>query len=162
MDNTITIEELREGDAEGIAFFKQRLTDHWRITGDDIQNCYVTPSFQNLGLPFIFIARENGALVGHVMLIIEEEGYLDIKNQPWITALYVKNEFRKRGIGKALVEHAKKITKEHGYDTLYLDTAQARGYYERLGEWELIGTDFWEGGGQEVFIMKCDLRKMSV
>lgn len=60
----------------------------------------------------IFIARINGVFAGHIMVLVEKDGYLQIKNEPWITALFVREEWRKQGIGKVLVEHAKTVTRK--------------------------------------------------
>lgn len=50
--------------------------------------------------------------------------------------LYVEGEHRKKGIGEALLNHAKKLCRENGFKGLALETAMdnpAQKLYERLG-----------------------------
>ncbi len=69
---------------------------------------------------------------------------LTIKNNLWMTAnlgnvdeLVVDGEYRKRGIGKLLMNEIEQIAKSHDYKRLELDSAfhrtQAHEFYERSG-----------------------------
>lgn len=54
-----------------------------------------------------------------------------------IIALYIKNEFRRCGIGKKLVEKAKEILKERGYKEMIIwclkENRAGRNFYEKQG-----------------------------
>lgn len=57
---------------------------------------------------------------------------------PWLAALYVAPEFRKRGIGAALVRAIEAHARKVGTVTLHLYTSEAEGFYARLG-WRMAG-----------------------
>ena len=54
-----------------------------------------------------------------------------------IIALYIKNEFRRCGIGEKLVEKAKEILKERGYKEMIIwclkENGAGRNFYEKQG-----------------------------
>lgn len=82
-------------------------------------------------VPSMYIAKHKDALVGFVSLwtndlVSRQDLY------PWLSTLYVKEEYRNLGIGKRLqykcIEEAKKL----GYKHLYL-TSYHENYYEKTG-----------------------------
>lgn len=52
---------------------------------------------------------------------------------PWLAALYVASEFRKRGIGAALVTAIEDHARGIGTQTLYLYTSGAEPFYAKVG-----------------------------
>ena len=56
---------------------------------------------------------------------------------PWLAALYVDAPFRRNSIGEQLIESAKSIVEEFGYNEIYLRTEHTSEYYRRLG-WQFI------------------------
>jgi N-acetylglutamate synthase-like GNAT family acetyltransferase len=56
---------------------------------------------------------------------------------PWLAAVYVDKAYRRNKIGEQLIDSAKIIAKELGYNELYLRTEQASHYYRKLG-WQFI------------------------
>ena len=52
---------------------------------------------------------------------------------PWLAALYVAPEFRKRGIGAALIKAIEDHARNVGTKTLYLYTSEAETFYAGLG-----------------------------
>lgn len=151
----LVIRELKESDTEYIEEISRYLAERWFATPEKIKEEYLEPSFKD-DLPFIIIALVNGKLAGHGFLIIED-GLHGILNKPWITALYVKEEFRNQGIGRKLIEVRENKCREMGFDEVYLDTAQTEGYFRKLGGWEEIGQDFWEKGGKTVTVFRKKL-----
>ncbi len=153
----IRIRALTPSDREAVAFTKERIAKEWHRTPDYIDETYVVPSFSG-GFPYVFIAvTQSGQFAGEVIVAIEEDGYLDIKDQPWIYGLFVKEEFRSRGIAQQLIGAAEEVCRTHGYPFLYLDTANAADYYRRIGGWEELGTAIWEDRGEEVLVMRKSL-----
>lgn len=153
----IHITSLLAEDTEVIDFIKKRLSQKWNRTEEDIENTWINPSFSSNQLPAWFIAREGDTFVGKICVYTDPKGYLGIENQPWILALYVEPGFRRRGIAQMLIEKVKELVRRAGYDFLYLDTADALGYYQKIGGWELMGEDWWELKDQTLFIMKTSL-----
>ena len=70
---------------------------------------------------------------------------------PWLASVFVLAEYRRAGVGAALVEavvaHARKL----GVETLYLFTEDRADFYERLG-WSQIGSEVYRG--HPVIVMK--------
>jgi predicted N-acetyltransferase YhbS len=83
-------------------------------------------------LPFMVVAIEGNQLVGSAALVYE-----DMRTRkelsPWLASVFVKPEFRRKGIATALVRHIEKSAQERGIRKLYLFTEHARDLYARLG-----------------------------
>lgn len=139
----IIIRALTPSDTETIEFIKERISSKWELSKEEVENKYIKSSFAG-GFPYIFTAfTENGEFAGKIFLTIEEEGFLDIRNEPWISALFVQEKFRRQGIAKELIKVVENKCRSLGYKKLYLDTIQAVEYYRKLGGWQEIGTDIW-------------------
>lgn len=78
----------------------------------------------------VFVAQSEEEIVGAVMA-----GYDGVRG--WIYSLAVLPEFRRRGIGRALVEHAEKSLAQLGCLKINLqvrsDNGEVIAFYERLG-----------------------------
>ena len=61
---------------------------------------------------------------------------------PWLAGLYVAPDARGRGVGSALVQYVVRQAAAMGAGRLYLYTASARGFYERLS-WQPIGEEWY-------------------
>jgi ribosomal protein S18 acetylase RimI-like enzyme len=89
--------------------------------------------------PRVFTAAFGGKQVGWIEL-----GYDKWNNRMRVWEFLVDKEFRKRGIGTLLMNHAVKIAKEKGARMLVLETqtnnATAISFYLNFG-FELIGLD---------------------
>lgn len=86
-------------------------------------------------IPQTYIALYNNELIGMVSLwrndlCSRQDLY------PWMAGLYVKEDYRKNGIGTLLQNKAIEITKKLGYTKLYLIT-EHDNYYER-NNWKYI------------------------
>lgn len=85
----------------------------------------------------IFLAIRDGKPSGFTQLYLT---FSSVSMQPFyiLNDLFVIPEFRKKGIGEALLNHAKEFCKSKNYKGLALETATnnpAQKLYERLG-WE--------------------------
>ena len=86
----------------------------------------------------LFLATVKGKAVGFTQLY---KTFSSVSLKPFyiLNDLYVAQEYRKLGIGKALLEHAKSFCREKDFKGLALETAldnPAQKLYEHLG-WEL-------------------------
>lgn len=85
------------------------------------------------GLPAgsILLYKEEGAFAGCVAIRDKGEGICELKR------MYLRPEFQKRGIGKALLEKALALAKDLGYKKIRLDTlasmAPAINLYKAAG-----------------------------
>ncbi len=83
----------------------------------------------------VFIAYHEEEPIGFTQLY---KTFSSVSLRPFyiLNDLYVNPEFRKKGVGEALLEHAKAFCKEQGFKGLALETAidnPAQKLYERLG-----------------------------
>ena len=61
----------------------------------------------------IYAVSDNGRYIGYCVCRIEDDVV-------WLESIYVRPEYRKKGVGRMLFEKAEAIAKEYGNDTLYL------------------------------------------
>ena len=83
-----------------------------------LQQClqYLINEFQNKKYSVMFLAIRNNMLQGFVFL--EEEDMIDRKQYfPWLSSLYVKEEYRYQGIASKLVKHVIRCCKKSSTDT---------------------------------------------
>jgi N-acetylglutamate synthase-like GNAT family acetyltransferase len=86
-------------------------------------------------IPQMLIAKYKDELVGTVSL-----WHNDLTSRqdltPWLATLYIKTEYRGKGIGTLLQEKCIEAARELGYKELYLITDH-ENYYERSG-WKFL------------------------
>lgn len=92
----------------------------------DLPGAYAPPGGR------LYLVEAEGGLCGCIALRpMKDEGVCEMKR------LYVREEFRGRGIGKMLAQHIVTEAKNIGYRTMRLDTLQqmetARSLYRQLG-----------------------------
>ena len=105
-------------------------------------------------LPMAFVAVDGeGEWIGTVSLKMHD---LDTRNDlsPWLASLFVKEEHRRRGVGKSLMERACERAKSLGISDLYLYTDLKEGFYRTLG-WALAERQNFHG--QEIATMTLSL-----
>src|SRR5512139_1237470 len=62
-----------------------------------------------------YVVRDKGKVVAAACISPHDDGV-------YLETLSISEAYQKKGIGSELIEHAKKVTKEHGRDTLLVDT----------------------------------------
>jgi N-acetylglutamate synthase-like GNAT family acetyltransferase len=89
-------------------------------------------------IPTGLVAVANGRVIGTVAL---KEQELQLQYSPWLAGLFVRSEFRGRGVGQMLVRAAEKTAAALGVQELFLYTPQSQAFYEGLG-WRVL--EYWE------------------
>ncbi|WP_245308154.1 GNAT family N-acetyltransferase [Halalkalibacter urbisdiaboli] len=86
--------------------------------------------------PMTLIALKDRECIGTVSIV---ENDLDVRKEykPWLASLYVKSEYRSKGVGQKLVKETINVARELGFSELYLRTEHASGYYEKQG-WSFV------------------------
>ena len=86
------------------------------------------------------VAEVGGIVVGHMFLTFERHGACvreEVRPYGYIAELFVREEMRGRGIGRALLAEAERRTKERGLDHIMLGVltgnSVAERAYERFG-----------------------------
>lgn len=83
-------------------------------------------------IPTTLICKIGQQLVGSAA-IVEHQMKTHPSITPWLAALFVTPDFRKRGIGEQLVRHIMQFARESGFNTLHLFTNHQQNFYTRLG-----------------------------
>ncbi len=85
----------------------------------------------------IFVAEENGVLIGCVCVEIREKKYRLYSKEGYITGWYVEDAYKGKGIGKELFTNLVEALKKAGCTHLALDThvenEKAVAIYEHMG-----------------------------
>ena len=84
-----------------------------------------------------YLAEIQGAIAGQVMITYEWSDWRN-GNIWWLQSVYVKTEFRQRGVFRALFKHVEQLARrQEGVCSLRLymhaENSRARKSYERLG-----------------------------
>jgi GNAT superfamily N-acetyltransferase len=105
------------------------------------------------GIPTTFVAMLRDRLAGSASLVAQDmssRGDLS----PWLASLYVAPEYRKRGLGTALVRRVAQEAQALGVATLYLYTPDQEAFYARRG-WSTMEQVLYRG--YRVTVMSLDI-----
>jgi GNAT superfamily N-acetyltransferase len=84
-----------------------------------------------------FVAHTNGCYCGSCF-VIDDDFEFRPDLEPWIAAVFVEPDFRKMGIGQALVEQAANHIFNHAFPRAYLNATPSNApFYERFG-WQRL------------------------
>ncbi len=103
-------------------------------------------------LPIGLVAFYDDVICGTASLKIKSASHLNLT--PWLTALYVPPEMRRKSVGGQLVKQVEKLAVELGYITIYARSGTAVEFFKRLG-WSLIDKTKFQG--EELSILSRDI-----
>ena len=105
--------------------------------GDDFQSEFESHAKNKEGLPRTYIAKLNGELAG--VITIELEPAIDSWTfGPWVSNLYVVEDFRGQGIGNYLMEMALVKLKELQYEKAYIWADASNEEYHTRRLWKTV------------------------
>ena len=143
----IEIRKASLSDEEDVATLIRELGDAVGVTGDvDPVSWYGTLRKMLASPEWTFLLAEEGTdKVGLLVLLILPSLYHG-GNYAAITELIVRKPYRGRGVGRMLVEEAKRIAKAQGCEeidvSVEVQNEKAIGFYEKLG-FEKKHADYW-------------------
>jgi len=154
-DKTITI-ELLQSHAHHVPTLAHWHFDEWKHLYEDWKLDAVQADLEahaTEGVPTTLVALCDGDVIGSASLIDNDlRGYEHLN--PWLASLYVRSDWRGKGVGSRLVEAALAHARKIGLTRLYLFTPDQREFYLAKGFVDLQAAD---ANGQPVFILYCDL-----
>ena len=103
-------------------------------------------------IPSTFVAVDGGLLGSAAIVISDMENRDELS--PWLASVFVKSEYRKKGVGAELVKYAMRAAKNENIKKLYLFTESNESFYSRLG-WKVFENIIYHK--QPVTIMKVNL-----
>lgn len=101
-------------------------------------------------MPSMYIGVDGRRVIGTAALV-ESDMDSHPELSPWLASVYVDPEYRKRGVGAALVKHVVSVARMQGRSPLYLFTPDQARFYLGLG-WQFIAQESYRGG--EATLMK--------
>lgn len=109
---------------------------------------------KDAGIPTTLIALDGDDVIGSVSLIDDDHlaGFQHLT--PWLASLYVREDWRGKGVGARLVIAAQQHARSLGIARIHLFTPAQREFYLDKGF-----RDFDKGlaAGEPVTVMACDL-----
>lgn len=98
---------------------------------------------------YVIVCSDTNELIG-CFIIDDWDMGVRVDLRPWLTNLYIKEDFRRRSIGSKVLEYVFKM-----YPIIYLwtYTEELRDYYLKRG-FEVVDCISW-GGYENVFVMKA-------
>lgn len=98
----------------------------------------------------MFAALIDGRIVG--MASVMKTDYYPLPDvYPWVTCIFVTEEYRGRRISGELIEYANKYLKENGYTRSYIP-AEFFGLYEKYGYVYIKDIVNYNGGTDHLFV----------
>jgi GNAT superfamily N-acetyltransferase len=95
------------------------------------RDCMLNSLSEQKPLPKFYIELENNEIIGTYALLVNDLiSRQDI--MPWFACLFVKKNFRGKGIAANLLNHGLRQAALKGFDTLYLST-DLEDFYEKKG-----------------------------
>ena len=86
----------------------------------------------------VYNALYNGSIIGFYSIVENKSdfysGEIFVKKGFWLEHKFIKPDYHKVGIGRVMIDHAKKIAKENGIiDLLIFVDPYAKGFYDKIG-----------------------------
>ncbi len=104
-------------------------------------------------IPFALVAVENEKPIAMASLTVNDmDTYPELT--PWLASVYVVPEFRKKGIGKKIVQSVLEKAKEQQFQKVYLFTMDQEHWYAQMGFQVLEKTTYHD---ENVTVMICDV-----
>ncbi len=91
---------------------------------------YYKSCLTNQQLPRLYALLDNKELIG--MYELNDHDRIEVVETPFLSNVYIKEEFRGKGYSKLLINDSIKETKKLGFNKLYL-RSHHENYYEKFG-----------------------------
>lgn len=101
-------------------------------------------------IPLTVVAEKGGEVIGSAS-IVEDDMDTHKHLSPWLANVYVKSEYRRKGIGTVIIIRILEESKKLGIKKFYLFTPDMNRFFEKIG-WETIEEPQYKN--QKVYMME--------
>jgi predicted N-acetyltransferase YhbS len=139
---------------ESIAYLAPPIAAHWRsLLHDETvggRTAKLTRHLNRESLPIAWVAHSEDGVLGTAALRARDlDGREDLT--PWLGGVFVRPEFRGRGVATALCRVVEEKAWALGFETIYLFTLDQQRLYSRLG-WMTLEPTVWRGRDSEIMV----------
>ncbi len=143
------VKRVTSDDAEGIKFVAESIASCWgRASGksDEEILSFVSHAVCEGRVPQSFVCYKDGEAVGSFQFGLTEP-YTRPDLSPWLMNVFVKEEYRGQGVGRAMMESVRGFAEDIGLDKIYLFTPH-EGFYEKFGWTKVDSVTFYKPEGK--------------
>ena len=143
----ITIEKVDKGTKTAAALLEFVKSFSWEEVKDHTVRVIKEWEFEEWETPFVAMA--DGRIVGMVTLM-KTDYYPLPEIYPWVSTLFVSEEYRGNRISKRLIDFANEYANSLGFDTTYIPSEHT-GLYEKYGYSYLKDITNYGGGTDRLY-----------
>ena len=125
----VTIKKVDKGTETAAALLEFVKGFSWEEVKEHTVRVVENWEFEEWETPFVAVA--NGCIVGMVT-IMKTDYYPLPEIYPWVSTLFVSEEFRGNRISERLIDYANEYAKRIGFDNTYIPSEHI-GIYEKYG-----------------------------
>ena len=125
----ITIKKVEKDTETAVALLEFVKNFSWNEVKEHTVRVIKNWEFEEWETPFVAIA--NGCIIG-LVTIMKTDYYPLTEIYPWISTLFVSEEYRGKRISKRLIEFANSYAKDLGFNKTYIPSGHV-GLYEKYG-----------------------------
>ncbi|MFA4700167.1 GNAT family N-acetyltransferase [Pyrococcus kukulkanii] len=142
LDDTMGIVKCHLSDVDIPEYPRLSVFDRYKYGGPwmSVETCSIHLNYMFLHNQPVLVAEIGNEVVGELELLIEEEMFLKkLRKVCNADVLIVHRDFRRKGIGKALMQKAEEFAKAKGCDVILVSPEdRSYGFYKRLGYKKLL------------------------
>ena len=143
----ITIEKVDKGTKTAAALLEFVKSFSWEEVKEHTVRVIKDWEFEEWETPFVAMA--DGRIVGMVTLM-KTDYYPLPEIYPWVSTLFVSEEYRGNRISKRLIDFANEYANSLGFDTTYIPSEHT-GLYEKYGYSYLKDITNYGGGTDRLY-----------
>jgi len=127
------------GDAEVLTEIAFKAKKHWGYPESyfDVWKDELTISSGYISKNIVYCAEWDEKIIGFYSIVFNPENFLTgeifVEQGYWLEHIFIRPDFHRQGIGRKLINHAKKIAKSKNIEKLYVFVDPfAKGFYDKI------------------------------